>query len=111
MNWGFQIIGNATVSVDTFFVMSGLLVSFLLLKELERNKGRFNVGLFYLHRYLRLTPVFALIIGFIATLMVYLGTGPNWYTVQQFSDGCRNDWWRRLLYSLYISFCIFKIYF
>jgi len=48
-----QGIGNATVSVDTLFLVSGLLVSYLLLKELDRNKGRFNVFLFYLHRYLR----------------------------------------------------------
>lgn len=53
MSWWFQGIGNATVSVDTFFFMSGLLVCYLLLKELDRSKGKFNVGLFYLHRYLR----------------------------------------------------------
>lgn len=53
MSWWFQGIGNGTVSVDTFFLMSGLLISFLLLKELDRNKGKFNVGLFYIHRYLR----------------------------------------------------------
>lgn len=48
-----QGIGNAYVSVDTFLLISGLLVSYLLLKELDKTKGRFNVGLFYLHRYLR----------------------------------------------------------
>lgn len=53
MAWWFQGIGNATVSVDTFFFMSGLLVCYLLLKELDRTNGKFNVGLFYLHRYLR----------------------------------------------------------
>jgi peptidoglycan/LPS O-acetylase OafA/YrhL len=94
-----QSIGNATVSVDTFFLMSGLLVSFLLLRELDRNKGKFNVGLFYLHRYLRLTPVYAVILGFVATLMVYLGTGPNWYSVTFYADACRTAWWRQFLYS------------
>jgi peptidoglycan/LPS O-acetylase OafA/YrhL len=48
-----QAILNATVSVDTFFLISGMLVSFLLMKELEQNKGKFNVILFYVHRYLR----------------------------------------------------------
>lgn len=85
--------------VDTFFLVSGLLVSYLLLRELDRNKGKFNVGLFYLHRYLRLTPVYALLLGFVATLIVYVGTGPNWYTVGLVSDGCRAVWWRNLLYS------------
>ncbi|KZS08085.1 putative Nose resistant to fluoxetine protein, partial [Daphnia magna] len=74
---GMQTIGNATVSVDTFFLMSGLLVSYLLLRELDRTKGKFNAGLYYLHRYLRLTIVYAFILGFIAALTIYVGTGPN----------------------------------
>jgi peptidoglycan/LPS O-acetylase OafA/YrhL len=53
MAWWTQGVGNGTVSVDTFLLIGGLLVSYLLLKELERNKGKFNVTLFYLHRYLR----------------------------------------------------------
>lgn len=92
-----QTIVNGSVSVDTFFLMSGLLVSFLLLRELDRTKGKFNVGLFYLHRYLRLTPVYAVILGFVATLMVYLGTGPNWYNVNLLSNACRISWWRQFL--------------
>jgi len=52
--WYTQPIANATVSVDSFFLMSGMLVSYLLLPELDRAKGRVNVGLIYLRRYLRL---------------------------------------------------------
>lgn len=94
-----QSIANGTVAVDTFFLMSGLLVSFLLLRELDRAKGKFNIGLYYLHRYLRLTPVYAIILGYIATLIVYSGTGPNWYSVTLISRGCRATWWRHFLYS------------
>ena len=53
MRWEMETIVNTTVSVDTFFLMSGLLVSYLLLRELDRCKGKFNVALFYLHRYMR----------------------------------------------------------
>ena len=94
-----QTIGNSSVFVNTFFLMSGLLVSFLLLRELDRNKGKFNVGLYYLHRYLRLTIVYAFILCFIATLIVYVGIGPYWYDVNKFSNACRNAWWRQFLYS------------
>jgi peptidoglycan/LPS O-acetylase OafA/YrhL len=97
--WGMQTIANASVSVDTFLLMSGLLASYLLLRELDRNKGKFNVGLYYLHRYLRLTIVYAFILGFIATLIVYVATGPNWYTVDFYSNACRLAWWRQFLYS------------
>ncbi|KAI9559818.1 hypothetical protein GHT06_013825 [Daphnia sinensis] len=98
MRWEMETIINATVSVDSFFLMSGLLVSYLLLRELDRNEGKFNLLLFYVHRYLRLTPVYAIILGFIATLMVYIGTGPNWYNVVIASEGCRITWWRQFLY-------------
>ena len=53
LKWQSYTIINATVSVDTFFLLSGMLVSYLLLRELDRNKGRFNLLLFYVHRYLR----------------------------------------------------------
>ena len=51
--WQTQTIVNATVSVDSFFLLSGMLVSYLLLRELERNKGEFKFIPFFLHRYLR----------------------------------------------------------
>lgn len=48
-----QVFNNNYVSVDTFFLMSGLLVSYTLLRDLDRSGGRFNVSRFYLHRYFR----------------------------------------------------------
>ena len=43
---------NATLSVDTFFVLSGALVSYGILKELDKT-GWLNVPMLYIHRYLR----------------------------------------------------------
>lgn len=51
--WTMQAITSFSVSVDTFFVMSGLLVAYSLFRELDRNDGRMNLVFFYLHRYLR----------------------------------------------------------
>ena len=48
-----QAVLNAFVSVDTFFLMSGCLISYLMLKELEKTKGRINFLVMYIHRYLR----------------------------------------------------------
>ncbi|CAG0904906.1 unnamed protein product, partial [Darwinula stevensoni] len=98
-DWKFTAISNAVVSVDTFFLLSGLLVAYLLLKELERNKGRFNIFRFYFHRYLRLTPVLALLIGFTTVYMSRLGSGPYYFYVNQFmTKPCEDYWWRNLLY-------------
>ena len=46
----------------------------------------------------RLTPVYAVIMGFVATLVVHLGSGPYWYSVKLMAEGCREEWWTNLLY-------------
>ena len=52
-SYAMDAIRNAFVSVDSFFMVSGILVTYLMLKELDRNKGRINYPVMYLHRYLR----------------------------------------------------------
>ena len=48
--------------------------------------------------FIRLTPVYAVILGFIATLLAYGGASPNWQNVRYASEGCRWNWWSHLLY-------------
>jgi len=52
--------------VPIFFVLSGFLISYLMLKEQETN-NKFNLGKFYVRRILRIWPVYyiVIIIGFI----------------------------------------------
>ena len=48
---------------------------------------------------IRLTPTYAIVIGFYATLFYHLGSGPKWDTwVGKNSDYCRKNWWTNLLY-------------
>lgn len=42
--------------------------------------------------------MYAAILLFIATLLPRLGTGPDWYFVQQMSEASRRLWWSQLLY-------------
>ena len=98
LKWQFQVIANATVSVDGFFLFSGLLVSYLLLEQLERSRGRFNLLTFYIHRYARLTIVYAAILAFVSTLLVHLGTGPHWHAIRSTGRNCRKVWHQQLLY-------------
>jgi len=56
--WSFQVLVNGTVSVDSFFVLSAVLTSYLLLVQLEKGKTisrKFfiSVPVMYLHRYIR----------------------------------------------------------
>lgn len=54
-------IFNADKAVDLFFILSGFLISLILFKEVNRT-GTIRLGRFYFRRYLRLTPVYALIL-------------------------------------------------
>ena len=47
---------------------------------------------------IRLTPVYAVILGFNATLLADIGASPNWQNVRYVSEGCRWNWWCHLLY-------------
>uniref|UniRef100_A0A8W8LEU9 Nose resistant-to-fluoxetine protein N-terminal domain-containing protein n=3 Tax=Magallana gigas TaxID=29159 RepID=A0A8W8LEU9_MAGGI len=90
-----QAIFNAPFSVDSFFVLSGLLTSYLLLKQMEKTKGSVNWGLYYFHRYWRLTPVYMIVIGMYVTIYPHLIYGPNKQTSDQI---CKDFWWKNLLY-------------
>ena len=74
-----QAILNGFPSVDSFFLISGVLLAYLTLKELEKTKGRVSLPIFYIHRYLRLTGTYIIIIGFHTTLLRQMCFGPNWY--------------------------------
>lgn len=90
---------NAYISVDSFFFLSGLLLSWIGMKEIEKRKGRINVPLMYLHRYLRLTPMVAYIMLFAMSLFKFFGSGPlsdEFY--RRATDKCELYWWKNLLY-------------
>lgn len=50
---GVLTVINSTFAVDTFFVMSGMLVGYNILKVLDKTKGKLNIIMLYIHRYLR----------------------------------------------------------
>ncbi|RZC36860.1 nose resistant to fluoxetine protein 6-like [Asbolus verrucosus] len=102
MNWQMDaanmFIMGATVSVDTFFVIGGLVTVYTFLKS--RDKGvKFNVILFYIHRYLRLTPALGVMALIHIYLLEYFGNGPLWKVVDvSLIQTCKDNWWSTLLY-------------
>lgn len=62
---------EAQVGVDVFFVISGFLITLLLLREHDRD-GTISLGRFFARRGLRLLPAFAAYLGFVA---IYAGLG------------------------------------
>ncbi len=62
---GLSWIQGGTLGVDVFFVLSGFLITSLLVAERDRT-GRIGLGAFYLRRARRLLPALVLVLLFVA---------------------------------------------
>lgn len=59
----FGLFGNGNLGVNFFFVLSGFLITYLLLIEMQL-RGRINIGSFYIRRALRIWPLFYFCVAF-----------------------------------------------
>ena len=93
------IFNQLTNAVDPFFVMSAFLVSVSYLKSLKRSEGKVSaksIGILYLHRYWRLTPVYAAVMMIYTFLFPYVNRGP--LSKPDLFQECRDFWWSNFLY-------------
>ncbi|KAK9869953.1 hypothetical protein WA026_006051 [Henosepilachna vigintioctopunctata] len=87
------------VVVDTFYTISGFLACYCILTEIHRTKGKANLAYVVLHRIVRLTPAYAVVLGFYMTIFSHLGNGPFWSErVEVEQERCIENWWTNLLY-------------
>lgn len=86
-------------SVDIFFFMSGLLMSYLTLSEIQKNK-EFSWGRFLLKRFIRYSPVYYFTITIGIFLLRYAGSGPQWPMAEKAYPGCKDYWWSCYLYLM-----------
>ncbi|XP_068082949.1 nose resistant to fluoxetine protein 6 [Anabrus simplex] len=98
-----MLLINSVNAVDSFLLVSGLLRAYNMLGSMD--KGKFYPVREVLQRYCRLTPAYGVMIGFYATLLVYLGTGPAWNTyMKNNSEWCQLNWlWNVLYVNNYIA--------
>jgi peptidoglycan/LPS O-acetylase OafA/YrhL len=47
-----MLIMNGTLTTDTFFLLSGILLAYVFMREWQKQQA-FNLATFYIHRYLR----------------------------------------------------------
>ncbi|KAG6451009.1 hypothetical protein O3G_MSEX006874 [Manduca sexta] len=91
-------INNAPMSVDSFFMISGLLVVYTTVGKLTRRKLFQNLHLYYLNRLLRMFPILATFVLIQATFLHWVSDGPMWNRVVFETHNCRVFWWTTLLY-------------
>nr|XP_006820816.1 PREDICTED: nose resistant to fluoxetine protein 6-like [Saccoglossus kowalevskii] len=95
----YQAIWNATYSVDSFFYLSGLLVTYLSMKQLARNNGKMNWLVYYIHRYWRITWVLLFVMLFYTYLTLHIFDGPMYQlTYEGVAESCKEYWWTNILY-------------
>lgn len=103
----YQIIGNATFSVDSFFFISGLLVTLLYVKQERKHstesctfvrRSCIETLMMLIYRYLRLTPVYLFVVLF-NDFAVRQGLDSSVFQPAKIEHNtCRIYWWRNILY-------------
>ncbi|XP_042897471.1 nose resistant to fluoxetine protein 6-like [Parasteatoda tepidariorum] len=97
-DFAFQAVINASVAVDTFFCMGGLLVCYLTIKLVKIQGHPFNITVYILHRLWRILPVYTYVILFMF-LGDLMGSGPIWYdTTHRYIKACEDNWWTNLIF-------------
>ncbi len=66
-----DIFGNGNLGVNFFFVLSGFLITYLLILEKQEN-GRISLGKFWMRRILRIWPLFYFCVGFGFVIFPYV---------------------------------------
>eukprot|EP00057_Strongylocentrotus_purpuratus_P007602 XP_011662076.1 PREDICTED: nose resistant to fluoxetine protein 6 [Strongylocentrotus purpuratus] len=100
-SFGYLAIVNSTYSVDTFFVLSGFLTTYLTLKQIDSKRlgSAFSWFVFYFHRWWRLTPVYMATIGIWALLNPHFAQGVLTDEVHEMTrEYCGKTWWAHMLY-------------
>uniref|UniRef100_A0A7E4ZTZ0 NRF domain-containing protein n=1 Tax=Panagrellus redivivus TaxID=6233 RepID=A0A7E4ZTZ0_PANRE len=98
----FSIINNSYFSVDTFFWQSGLLLTFVWLKKYKQNKQQVMSAqawiLFYVHRIVRLSPPYFLVIAFYTFVYMPFATKNMSVDPEWTPNYCTKNWWVDFIY-------------
>ncbi|XP_012278977.1 nose resistant to fluoxetine protein 6 [Orussus abietinus] len=111
-NFMFQTISNATFSVDTFFFISGLLVTIIYYRsqrDARNDKKNFMASGFMkfvvmiVYRFVRLTPAYLFVLGLNEIFMKQAMSRTVFSPAIFDHINCEKFWWRNALYinSLY----------
>ena len=95
------ILGTgAEYAVDSFLWISGVLMAYLFIIELNKlQKFTGNkIFLMYIHRFLRITPMYLFCVLFIWSMQRYIGSGPLWIDAENLVGNCDEYWYANFIY-------------
>uniref|UniRef100_A0A8R1YBV3 Acyl_transf_3 domain-containing protein n=1 Tax=Pristionchus pacificus TaxID=54126 RepID=A0A8R1YBV3_PRIPA len=98
-----EALTNGFFSVDSFFFISGVLLSFMWLKtycrQHKETMSPYGWAMFYVHRILRLSPAFYILVIFYSFVLrqLYKDTPLSMNAIVT-TDYCSTSWWVELLY-------------
>jgi len=83
-----------------FFFIAGFLSAVLVLDKLLKMKRipMVMIPSMWLHRFLRVWPLYAFCLLVYYKLLNYLGGGPIWSEFIAETKNCNGTWWRNLLF-------------
>ena len=95
----FQLVIGGQIAVDSFFYLSGFLIAFLGVKDLEKRGGKIPALGMIAHRYMRITPAFVATLIFYSEIASRVGNGPFFIRFQRsVFRRCDKLWLPELLY-------------
>ncbi|KAI5642783.1 acyltransferase family domain-containing protein [Phthorimaea operculella] len=98
LSLGSTWVTAAPISVDTFYMMSGLLLVYTAAGKFTGMKLLKNVHLFYINRLLRMFPLLAATVLIQTSFLYRLSDGPAFDEAAYETSKCRASWWSTLLY-------------
>ncbi|XP_018404669.1 PREDICTED: nose resistant to fluoxetine protein 6 [Cyphomyrmex costatus] len=103
-----QMISNASVSVDTYFFLSGFLLVYMYLKNkikeerikpIHYGKQLNEFFLIIIKRFIRLTPSYIMMIGIVQLNAAWYDKTSQFYMqMDKPHETCAKYWWRNILY-------------
>ena len=101
-NWKYATIISSEYAVDIFFMISGFLLCFGLQKQIKKatnTLAKIRLFLYVLaNRYIRLLPVYLIVLFPFSIILPYLGNGPIYSRISFYNELCVSKWYYNLLY-------------
>ncbi len=96
----YAFYSSASLGVDVFFCLTGFLGVLVVTEQLKGpwKKRLLAVPLIYVHRYLRMLPVYIMAILVPLYILPYLNKGAIYFTVNSMKGDCADKWYYNLLY-------------